>query len=305
MNLFGSLIEKAKFCFSFIFKGNKKTNQKDASSPLNIDGRGNTGISVGSLTVLNVSDVKELAGDQSVTSLQEVLSDAGKLFVAERVIKKQNYNEVVAAAKLDEIEETSELEKGWFVRWLEIAESTSNKDMQELIAKILRGEFQKVGTFAPRTLGLIQNLSQKELRIFQDFCNIKMNSLYFGNGDSVIVDPFGGGSNNELQSLGLSYANLTILQTAGLIHSEISLGANRTVQTPRIFLRPFSIGSIPFTLQQTKEIEDIETKIKIVRLTDAGRELSTVMPSGSNNEYNSKFLEWVSNKWGFVPIKSD
>lgn len=303
MNIFEKIAEKISLAFSFVSKGNKKVSQKNAIAPVNMEGTGNSVINVATLNVLQISDVTQLASQTAPENMQDLIQDASKLFLAERAMKQVGFNETVNRARLEEIQSPVQIDRGWFLHWMEIAQNTSEGDVQEMVAKMLRGEFQAPRTFSLRTLDVLKNLSQQELQIFQNFCNVAFRSTNFGS-DSVITEPYGANpGNNTLSPVGLNYANLTTLVNAGLIHSEI-VGAHRTITTSQIFLIPFSIGSTNFTLRRTKPTEEDENKdiqIGILRLTQAGLELSRVMPEGTNDTYNPKFLEWIFGRWGYVP----
>lgn len=304
MNILGKIAEKISLAFNFISKGNKKVSQKNAIAPVSMEGTGNSVFNVATLNVLQISDVTRLASHTAPENMQDLIRDASKLFLAERAMKQIGFNETVSRARLDEIESPAQIDRGWFLRWMDVAQNTSTEDVQEMVAATLRGQFQAPQAFSLRTLDVLKNLNQQELQIFKIFCNSVFRSGSFGQ-DSVITEPFGGNpGSNSMQAIGLNYTNLTTLVNAGLIHSEIA-GANRTIATSQIFLMPFTIGNKQFRLQRTKPVEADENKdiqVGILRLTQAGLELSRVMPEGTNDVYNAKFLEWISGKWDYVPI---
>lgn len=286
MNIFENLIGKLKIHFAPIFQWKKETKTANVS-----------------FSYITVTDAKALSDPNVVQGLNQLLQNPNGLFAVERAFKQIGINETLSKAKLDEIESPQQIDRGWFLHWMEIAQKTTTGDVQDMIAKILKGEFINPNSFSVRTLEVLKNLSQAEILVFQNFCNLICRSPIFG-ADSVITEPYGANpGNNTMSSVGLNYSNLTTLVNAGLIHSEI-MGAHRTITSSSIFLIPLTIGDSVYLFQRTKPIEEnenVDTQIGILRLTQAGLELSNVMPRGSNVEYNSKFLEWIVGKWGFVP----
>lgn len=286
MNIFENLIGKLKIHFAPMFQWKKESKTSNVS-----------------LSLITIADASALKDPQAVRSLEQLLNNPRGLFTVERMFKQIGFNETLAKARLDEIESPQQIDRGWFLHWMEIAQKTTAGDVQDMVAKILRGEFQNPNTFSVRTLEVLKNLSQNELQIFQNFCNVICRSAVFGV-DSVITEPYGANpGNNTMSSVGLDYSNLTTLVNAGLIHSEI-MGAHRKITSSSIFLIPLTIGDRVHVFQRAKPVEESEktdSQIGILRLTQAGLELSNVMPRASNTEYNSKFLEWIAGKWDFVP----
>jgi hypothetical protein len=295
MNAFENLIGNIRIKVGAFFKGGNKSYQQETVQPVNVSGNSNT------LMVFNISDVKGLVSNDN----KEFLKNAKDLFITERFLKQSNFNEIIKDANLDQIKQPEQLDKGWFLRWLDVAQNTSDEEIQKIISDILRGEFEKKNSFSIRTLATLQNISREELHVFQVFCNMIIHFPVPSWGNAIITDPFKNspGSNGMIET-GLNYSNLTVLEDAGLIHSEIVMGANRTIPTAKLFLTPFRIGRTIFKLKISKEIEDKEEKLKILRLTQAGYELSNMLPPAEDNEvYNTQFLKWINEKWGLELVE--
>ena len=62
-----------------------------------------------------------------------------------------------------------------FWGFLEHSKEISNEKMQELIAKIIAGEYNTPGTYAMNTLQIIKMLGKNELELFEKMCSLIIN----------------------------------------------------------------------------------------------------------------------------------
>lgn len=99
---------------------------------------------------------------------------------------------------------------------LEHSKEISNEQMQELIAKIIAGEYNAPGTYSMSTLQIIKMLGRNELELFEKICSLlidneKIPKELFALGDNVkwLINKIGidFGSLQALQSLGLFLPN--------------------------------------------------------------------------------------------------
>jgi hypothetical protein len=63
------------------------------------------------------------------------------------------------------------VDEDWIVTFFQHCQDIGNEQMQLLWAKLLAGEVAQPGTFSPRTLSLIKNLSPREANLFSRFCS--------------------------------------------------------------------------------------------------------------------------------------
>ncbi len=96
---------------------------------------------------------------------------------------------------------------------LEHAKDISNEKMQDLIAKIIAGEYNEPGTYAMSTLQIIKMLGKSELELFE-----KIASLMVDN-DRIPKELFTLGENEKvvMNNLSLDFGSLQALQSLGLI----------------------------------------------------------------------------------------
>lgn len=104
------------------------------------------------------------------------------------------------------------MDNDFFWNTVEHAKTVSNDDMQELVAKIIAGEYNEPGTYSMSTLQTLKMLGKNELELFEKMCSLCVND------DQILQDVF---SLPEkllpvLNSLGIDFGSLQALQTLGL-----------------------------------------------------------------------------------------
>ena len=301
MDLIGKIFEKLNL--SIVWKGNQKKVVKQTKGGLQVHQEKGGVTNIFQIQNLNIADIQELAGSDTIQDPNALLKGAGQRFLTEQAIKQENLKITVDKADLGAIENPQQVEKDWFFKWMEISQTVSRENVQEILAKILSGEVKNSGSFSLRTLDILKNLSKIELALFQSFCDIAYSIPMLGDTlTCLICEPYGNPGDNGMLSLGLSYSNLTILQDAGLIQGD--LNAWRKFQIPEMLQIPFALGSTSIIMQPTTETTTIQARVKIINFTSVGLELRSVLNIGTNLDYNSKFLEWVNSQWKMMPVKT-
>lgn len=105
-----------------------------------------------------------------------------------------------------------EVDNDVFWGFLEHAKEISNEEMQELIAKIIAGEYNVPGTYSMSVLQIIKMLGKHELELFEKMCGLLVN------GAQLPKALFTGQDNLKplIQSTGLDFGKLQILQSMAL-----------------------------------------------------------------------------------------
>ncbi len=95
---------------------------------------------------------------------------------------------------------------------LEHSKEISNDEMQELIAKIIAGEYNAPGTYSMSMLQIIKMLGKSELELFEKICSLLINS------DQIPQDLFSLPENAKefMNELGLDFRSLQLLQSLAL-----------------------------------------------------------------------------------------
>lgn len=108
------------------------------------------------------------------------------------------------------------MDNDFFWNTIEHAKKVSNDEMQELVAKIIAGEYNKPGTYSMSTLQTLKMLGKNELELFENICalcidNDRIPQIVFSGKNDItgILNPIGVdfGIFQELQNLGLFLPN--------------------------------------------------------------------------------------------------
>lgn len=106
-----------------------------------------------------------------------------------------------------------QIDNDFFWNTIEHAKTISNEDIQELIAKIIAGEYNQPGSYSMSTLHTIKLLGKVEIEIFE-----KLGSLLI-NDSQIPHEIFGLPENVRfiMNSLNIDFGTLQLLQSLGLV----------------------------------------------------------------------------------------
>ena len=104
------------------------------------------------------------------------------------------------------------MDNDFFWNTIEHAKTISNEEIQELVAKIIAGEYNEPGTYSMSTLQTLKMIGKQELELFEKMC-----SLCFDN-DQILEDLFSLPASIKpfMNSLNIDYSSLQSLQILGL-----------------------------------------------------------------------------------------
>lgn len=280
----------------FEWKNNKKNIQKAKEDAQLAQTETGQIIQLQVTNHFNIRDIQQIALGSN-GDVQELLRNATSRMALEQAIKQNNLEKIVESADLENIENPKPFEKDWFMEWMNVAQKISKAEIQSILAKILRKEASYGHSTSLKTLEVLKTLEKDELELFNVFCNISFK-IAMGVSDStmVVAEPYEGSpSNNSLQSIGLSYTNLTKLQDLGLIKSDLT--SNHPMVGAAISRSwPYYIG--PSLYSPTEKYQVInDYKVKVILFTKVGIQLRECLELVSNKEYEEKFKEWVDIKF--------
>ncbi len=228
---------------------------------------------------------------------KELIDRSVKHF-ASKLLREQTNREAVFGKTLNDLkisppqEDTEkEIDSDWLETFSRIAETKSNEDVRLFLSKILSGELKSPGSFSLKTLQILSTLDENTAKIFQSFCNVSFCLVGTENIFAfVITTPFGEPGTNSLKRYNLSFSNLTVLQDAGLIKSELDLNRN----LPKDFFdHPAAIGGTVYTFTVSDKAPNT-ISADGMDFTRAGLELRNVLQLNTVNGYNSKLIEWLN-----------
>lgn len=105
-----------------------------------------------------------------------------------------------------------EMDNDFFWNTMEHSKTVSDEDMQELVAKIIAGEYNTPGTYSMSTLQTIKMLGKQELELFERICSLCINT----NQIPKTVFTFPEDLKPILNSINIDFSNLQNLQSLGL-----------------------------------------------------------------------------------------
>jgi hypothetical protein len=260
--------------------------------------------------------------DQLVAQLKvdPQLAEAASNRYGARIVRQQvNLNRVSAIA-LDELKAKSaksgdvregaegvavdEIDTDWLNVFETEASEKSSEQMQMLFGKILAGEVQRPKSFSIKTLRLISQLETNTAQLFKHLCSL---SISLQAPDVHLLDVRvcslgGNAASNALQSYGLSFDQLNVLQEFGLVISDYNsyagygscIAHQHKIGLPLMFEgRPY--GLVPKTESQLGQ----DFLIHGVALSRAGRELFPIVDI-EPDEHFRKALQDFFDKSGFT-----
>lgn len=104
------------------------------------------------------------------------------------------------------------MDNDFFWNTIEHAKTISNDEMQDLVAKIIAGEYNKPGTYSMSTLQTLKMLGKHELELFERMCSLCINSDQIPHEVFSLPDSI----KPVMNSLKIDFGSLQALQSLGL-----------------------------------------------------------------------------------------
>ena len=209
----------------------------------------------------------------------------------EHIRRQQNLLSVLSRAHDhvgDDHVSDHEPDPDWTSRFFSDVQDVSSEGMQALWAKILAGEVKRPGSTSFKTLGIMKDLDRSTATTFRRICSL---SISMSGPDGISFDrrvlSLGKDPGyNGLDSYGLSYGTLNVLDEYGLITSDYEnwidyrmFVSNNTSSTTEILLGArLEYQSRSWILLSTTD-KPLKSRYRFsgVALSQSGRELSRVV----------------------------
>ena len=176
-----------------------------------------------------------------------------------------------------------EMDNDFFWNTVEHSKSISNEEMQELIAKIIAGEYNVPGTYSMSTLQIIKMLGKNELELFERICGLIVNNDHIPKEIFSLPDS----AKEIMAKLQIDFGSLQILQSLGLfLPNEMTRSMKVIIKNTR-----YSIAYFDKTLFFAPE-NDNSTEIRLpgfYGLSFAGKQIIQHI----NPQYNEKYYAWL------------
>lgn len=178
------------------------------------------------------------------------------------------------------------MDNDFFWNTMEHAKTISNDEMQELVAKIIAGEYNKPGTYSMSTLQTLKMLGKQELELFERMCSLCINSDLIPQGvfslpESII---------QVMNSLKVDFGSLQSLQSLGLFLPNEML---RSIENPdkKNFSLIYQGKVISF-----KPISETSLQIQFPTsyvLSNTGKQISQHL----NPEFKEEYYNWLKTNY--------
>lgn len=177
---------------------------------------------------------------------------------------------------------------------LEHSKTISNEEVQDLIAKIIAGEYNAPETYSMSTLQILKSLSKKELEKFAFFASFYLRGYGFFNEFFDMSEK----SMMLRERLKINFSDFLELQNLGLIQSG-SYTMSITFKNDTKFAVPYCDTRMNF--KATKDFEKWNFPA-CYELTVAGREILQHLTITKSNDFQEWLKEYFKEK-GFEYIE--
>jgi hypothetical protein len=265
-------------------------------------------------TVSHVVDI--VVGPDRIRARAQAQSDAAVIFaegraqiqeiearavdrLRKRETRRQRNIETITLKAADELKalpapdqiSKEPVSEDWTSRFFEECQDISDEQMQQIWARIMAGEVAQPGSFAPRTLSVVRDLTKDDANLFTRLCQLIWLIPRVGFVP-VILNP--NLDAPEIVKAEIDFPKLTHLTSIGLIeyNSMTAFG----IKTAMTEIAPSYCGAV-------HQLESDGGHARIFQfghaiLTAVGRELSTISGAEGNDEYRKATLAtWSQNGW--------
>ncbi len=235
---------------------------------------------------------KKQSADKPGLTLEQRASRRERLKQAQ---KQQNLEHILehATEYIDNSNAKSDVDPDWLYQFFEAAETIHSKPMQALWGKILAMQTARPDRFSLRAIETLKKMTYQEACTFQTACSLLLKDksgtggriftgLYRQKGIMEWFQPHKVKGLN-LSKFGLNYPDLLSLIDLGLIYSS------------EIESSPFPKGHVlSLETMQSKlflNVKQENTVLTYYKLTQAGRELATLIATSAKDEYFKQLAE--------------
>ena len=152
-----------------------------------------------------IHDEYEKAKENGIVGVQYIANLRHVTNMIDTAVKSAKY---IEEGKTNEIK----MDNDFFWNTVEHSKTVSNEEMQELIAKIIAGEYNKPGSYAMSTLHSIKMLGKDELELFENICSLLINNEQIPKNLFSLPDS----AKAFLNELQVDFGSLQVLQNLGL-----------------------------------------------------------------------------------------
>jgi len=229
---------------------------------------------------------------QTEIEITDLHRRAAYRWLEEEAQRQKNIEDITMQAlpHLAENTDASKMDNDWITNFFDKARIISDADMQKLWSRLLAEEANKPGCHSKRAVNVLGDMDKNDAEIFTKLCRF---CCMFGNITPIILN-----YDDEIyQNHSISFANLSHLESIGLIHFNIA-GEFKKMNLPKQFSIHYYGVKLYLAMQ---EDDNNELITGVVMLTKVGKELYSICGSLPIDG----FIEYIKNKWSaFSPSDS-
>jgi len=152
-----------------------------------------------------IHDEYEKAKENGIMGMQYIEYMRNTENLIDTAVKSSKY---IDPNKLNDIK----MDNDFFWNTIEHAKTVSNDEMQELVAKIIAGEYNKPGTYSMSTLQTLKMLGKNELELFEKICSLCVNNHQIPKNVFALPENL----MPIIDAIGIDFGSLQALQNLGL-----------------------------------------------------------------------------------------
>lgn len=196
---------------------------------------------------------------------------------------------------------TQPVDPDWLTTFWNLAGSKSTAEVQDILAKVLKGELSQPGSVGPYTLQTLSVLTTDVGQAFARFCNLSID-----DGETAyVIHPsvFAFQTVGPLDEYGIKFNDLLTLDGAGLIRSAEALRLNWGSDAPQADNdNPSKKYEIVDYAGQQAQLSLPGHQLNHIYLTKAGQELRKLIPLVPHLGYTTQLKLLLGDD--FVPAQS-
>jgi len=226
-----------------------------------------------------IHDEYEKAKEQGIIGVQYIALLRQTTNLINTAVKSAKY---IDAGKPNEIK----MDNDFFWNTIEHSKSVSNEEMQELIARIIAGEYNEPGTYAMSTLQAIKMLGKNELELFENMCCLLINqsripSTLFKKSDS---------SMEILREFRMNFGHLQILQNLGLFLPNSMVQTFENLENKNVELQYYDKQIV--YKPKNENVLEFETP-SYYGLSITGAQIAKHL----NHKFNDEYFKWLKENY--------
>ncbi len=174
------------------------------------------------------------------------------------------------------------MDNDFFWNTIEHSKSISNEEMQELIAKIIAGEYNTPGTYSMSTLQIIKMLGKNELELFERICSLLINKVQIPEKLFSLSDY----DRDFIVELQIGFSKFQALQSLGLF---LPSDMGRKIKNPKKETFELTYFDKIFLFIHENENYLVIDIPRFYELTMVGKQILKHL----NPQYNDKYYAWL------------